>query len=470
MSRRSRWGGGETRQDALRARLSKSAGRVAKTVSRREPQSFAAPDSSTKDCRALCARLERPTSGRTVQGQDTNRTVRPGLACERQDGCLCTRERGIPVRSETITVEQLFQNRRQYCVPFYQRPFVWTLEDQWEPLWEDIRAKADARLAGGRFTPHFLGAVVLDPQQQEGLIGVQVVHIIDGQQRLTTLQFVLTSVLLALRRSGNESFADIVIGCLRNPNPGSMRDPAIEVFKVWPTFRDRTSYRDALTSADLADLATRFQAHFTQAGGLRARGMDHPPALAAIWYFTCQFEQWLAAPEGQPAAAQAEALVLAILRDLKLVSIVLDADDDAQIVFETLNGRGATLHATDLIRNYVFMRADRERADSESLYNTLWCSAFENTEWSELQTRGRVQRPRLEWLIHSALQAELHEEVDLGRLYYEYRRFAVAGGAVRTAEQQLLTLTCYARHYRELVSGTSDTPIARFGAGSLNTT
>jgi uncharacterized protein with ParB-like and HNH nuclease domain len=47
------------------------------------------------------------------------------------------------------------------------------------------------------------------------------------------------------------------------------------------------------------------------------------------------------------------------LRDLKLVAISLDKDDDAQVIFETLNGRGAELHATDLIRNFIFMRGPR---------------------------------------------------------------------------------------------------------------
>jgi hypothetical protein len=362
------------------------------------------------------------------------------------------------MKSETITVEQLFQNRRQYCVPFYQRAYVWTLEDQWEQLWGDMRDKADARLAKGKLTPHFLGAVVLDPQQREGLIGVELFHIIDGQQRLTTLQFALTSLLLALRMSGNDAFANIVIGCLKNGNPETMRDPAVEVFKVWPTFRDRSNYRNALTAADLDELATRFNSHFTQAGDLRKIGMEHPPALAALWYFTWEFHQWLAPTDSQTSAARAEALVLAILRDLKLVSIVLDADDDAQIIFETLNGRGAQLHATDLIRNFVFMRADREDADSESLYDTLWC-AFENPYWGEEQRRGRIKKPRLEWLIHATLQAELHEDVDLGRLYHEYRRFATG----RKAELQLVTLSQYAAHYRELVGGVGETPIAGFG-------
>lgn len=41
-------------------------------------------------------------------------------------------------------------------------------------------------------------------------------------------------------------------------------------------------------------------------------------------------------------------LAEAVLRDLRLVSISLDETDDAQVIFETLNGRGAELHATDL--------------------------------------------------------------------------------------------------------------------------
>ena len=366
------------------------------------------------------------------------------------------------MKSETLTVEQLFQNRRQYCVPFYQRAYVWTLDDQWEQLWEDVRGKAEARLANGKRAPHFLGAVVLDPQQREGLIGVEAYHIIDGQQRLTTLQYILASVLLALNKHGIAPLVAIVGGCLKNGNPETMRDAAIETFKVWPTFRDRVNYRAALTAVDLAELAQRFQAHFTQGGDLRKIGMEHPPALAALWYFTHEFEKWLEEGENNSATARAEALVLAILRDLKLVSIVLEADDDAQIIFETLNGRGAQLHATDLIRNFVFMRADREKADSEALYNNLW-SPFESAYWSEGQRRGRLTRPRLEWLVHSTLQAELHEDVDLARIYHEYRRYASDGQKPPTAEQQLLTLGCYANHYKELISGSGDTPIAAFG-------
>jgi hypothetical protein len=365
------------------------------------------------------------------------------------------------MKSETITIQNIFQDRRQYCVPFYQRAYVWTLEDQWEQLWEDIRQKAESRLAGRKATPHFLGAVVLDPQPREGLIGVDVFHIIDGQQRLTTLQYVLASALLSLERNGQAALMTIVAECAKNGTPNTMRNPAVEKFKVWPTFRDRQSFTLAMEARSLDELRSRFPAHFTQAGDLRKIGIDHPPALAALWYFTRWFDAWLAT-EPEQVATRAEALILAILRDLKVVSIILEADDDAQIIFETLNGRGAQLHATDLIKNYLFMRADRDGADSESLYDTLW-SPFETEYWSIEQTRGRMKKPRLEWLIHTSLQAELHDEVDLGRLYYEYRRFATAGDPPLSAEKQLLTLTEYAKHYKELISGTGSSPIAKFG-------
>jgi hypothetical protein len=365
------------------------------------------------------------------------------------------------MKSETITVRTLFENRRQYCVPFYQRAYVWTLEDQWEQLWDDIREKADARLANQKATPHFLGAVVLEPQPRVGLVGVDVLHIIDGQQRLTTLQFVLASILLTLKSPEDDTYIGIVKACFENGNPQSMRDPAVEIFKVWPTFRDRDNYKRALAAPNLDELRARFPAHFTRTGELRKIGSDHPTALAALWYFSRAFTTWLTA-DLEHVSAHVDALVNAVLHDLKVVSIILDPEDDAQIIFETLNGRGAQLHATDLIRNYLFMRADEDKADPESLYDTLW-SPFETEYWATEQRRGRLKKPRLEWLIHTALQAELHEEVDLSRLYFEYRKYAVQGGVPLTAERQLLTLTEYAKHYKELIGGTGTTPIARFG-------
>ena len=103
------------------------------------------------------------------------------------------------MRSETIPVQQVFQDRRQYLVPFYQRAYVWNKEEQWEPLWTDIAEKAEMRSKGDTPAPHFLGAIVLEPQARRGLRGVETYHIIDGQQRLTTLQYLLAAFAVAAR-------------------------------------------------------------------------------------------------------------------------------------------------------------------------------------------------------------------------------------------------------------------------------
>jgi hypothetical protein len=364
------------------------------------------------------------------------------------------------MKSETIAIQQVFQDRRQYRVPFYQRAYVWTKEEQWEPLWNDVVEKAEARENGENPPPHFLGAIVLEPQPRTGLRGVETYHIIDGQQRLTTLQYFLVALAMAARDGGHSSLLPHVEACLWNPNPETMANPEIERFKVWPTFRDREPFRAAMSAEGRDGLREEFPANFTQSDSLRRVGIEHPLALAAIWYFHDRIDEWLGEMEGDERGLKLEQLASALLRDLRLVSISLDENDDAQVIFETLNGRGAELHATDLIRNFIFMRADREAADSAALYDTLW-SPFESGFWTEEQRRGRLRKPRLEWFMQSALQAELGDTIDVGKLYAEYRKFGMRQGML--AEKQLNLLTRYAEVYQQFSSGAGDSPIARFG-------
>ena len=155
------------------------------------------------------------------------------------------------MKSETHTVQQLFQDRRQYRVPFYQRAYVWRKETQWKPLWEDIINKAEFRREGDQPPPHFLGAIVLEPQIRPGLRGVETLNIIDGQQRLNTLQYFLCALCLQLRSRSMRTLLSLVEACVWNSNPDTMEQPAVEIFKVWPSFRDRRSIsnRDAGTNS-----------------------------------------------------------------------------------------------------------------------------------------------------------------------------------------------------------------------------
>lgn len=55
--------------------------------------------------------------------------------------------------SDRSTVQQLFKPERQFCVPLYQRAYVWNRQNQWSRLWADTQEKAEARLAGLPATP-----------------------------------------------------------------------------------------------------------------------------------------------------------------------------------------------------------------------------------------------------------------------------------------------------------------------------
>src|SRR5262249_53332744 len=73
--------------------------------------------------------------------------------------------------------------------------FWMSTEDQWEPLWDDVVRVAERVLSRptDKHHPHFLGAVVLQQvQKQTGQM--QERTIIDGQQRLTTLQLLMDAL------------------------------------------------------------------------------------------------------------------------------------------------------------------------------------------------------------------------------------------------------------------------------------
>ncbi len=105
---------------------------------------------------------------------------------------------------------------------------------------------------------------------------------------------------------------------------------------------------------------------------------------------------------------------------------------------------------------------DQRTEDPAKLYSEKW-KQFEQTIWKIGERRGRITKPRLEWLIFSAIRAETGQEGDLGRLYVDFKGYAQNGNKPLSATQQLDMLDLYGKHYLELITGKGDLPIARFG-------
>ena len=45
-----------------------------------------------------------------------------------------------------LSPKALFQKNVRYVIPTFQRPYVWNQDDQWEPLWDDVRNTAERYL------------------------------------------------------------------------------------------------------------------------------------------------------------------------------------------------------------------------------------------------------------------------------------------------------------------------------------
>ena len=50
------------------------------------------------------------------------------------------------MKAEALTPADIFGYHVRYVVPLFQRPYVWNRQDQWEPLWADVRTVAERLL------------------------------------------------------------------------------------------------------------------------------------------------------------------------------------------------------------------------------------------------------------------------------------------------------------------------------------
>ena len=96
------------------------------------------------------------------------------------------------MKCDKLNLERVFERTERLEAPLFQRPYVWRQDRNWEPLWEPFKAVAERRLDDKPVRPHFLGTIVLD-QLRTGIGKVHLRQIIDGQQRLTTLQLALAT-------------------------------------------------------------------------------------------------------------------------------------------------------------------------------------------------------------------------------------------------------------------------------------
>jgi hypothetical protein len=341
----------------------------------------------------------------------------------------------------------VFMLPQRLIVPLFQRPYVWNQESQWEPLWNDLirvteRFLADAQ-EGGR--PHFLGAVVLQQlPNQTGLM--QERTIIDGQQRLTTLQLLLDALHAELISVKATAPAMRIEPLVANAEPFCVRHE--DRFKVWPTNRDRPAFNAVMAAPPPVDHDR----------------LDHrgERMVEAHRYFSEQAREWLSLNGSEDIPARAAAIETVARDLLQMVVIDLAAEENAQEIFETLNARGAQLTAADLIKNFIFQRLIESGADVEDTYERHW-KEFESGFWEKEVTVGRVRYPRSSIFLNHWLVARTGEEVVAREVFTRFKTYADHDTDVPMATL-VEQVDRAGSVYRSFVDGaTTPGPIARLG-------
>lgn len=341
------------------------------------------------------------------------------------------------MHAEDRTLGVVFETTVHLIVPLFQRPYVWKQEDNWQPLWDSIKTVADRRVAGSTIRPHFLGAIVLEQLNTEtGEVDAR--QIIDGQQRLTTLQVVIAAIRDICKAKGSADYQEAFTRLSENYVP-SKKNPESS-FKIWPTNVDRDHFRKTMTAGSIDALARNYE--------VSTNSKDYGHLIPNCYrYFYDNVQEWLDGIEGDDLNDRLDLLFSAIRQDLVLVVTDLGNGDDPQLIFETLNALGTPLQPADLVKNFLFHRAERQGAQIELLYDEFWRPFDDNVSyWREEIRQGRLKWHRIDLFLSHYLTLLRKDVVSMTHLFSEFREYFTNDNEV-IAEGHIRQLRSYADIY-----------------------
>lgn len=408
-----------------------------------------------------------------------------------------------------ISIADLFQQREQYLVPLFQRGYVWTLTDQIYPLWEDIADRVSAlsehrenakKVGADKLRPlrkHFLGAIIVGSPDDKDTETITAREVIDGQQRITTLQIMLLAARDVFKALKDEAI-DYELKALTH-NIGTFKRKT-DHLKVLPTNVARDVMKAIASAGGNEQLCSMFPV--AKKG---EQGPERPGPVQAYLFFHAMllallhgvshddqigtgnqdktFAQIVIRSIGKaatidlpiPADSNPDPRVAHLFKDtlqncFQIMRLQLDAEDDPQIIFETLNARGAPLTPSDLIRNFIFLRASRANLNVDDLYDTHWLPFDERPDdlskphgpkfW-RIQTRqGRLKNTRLDAFFYFLCGLNKQSDLKLAHVFDEFKTWWDKTPASIQAE--LARVSRLAEHFEKIVAPGHATSLERF--------
>src|SRR5262245_2621379 len=156
-----------------------------------------------------------------------------------------------PMEVKEVRLGHLFTGDVRFVVPLYQRRYTWSKQN-WAALWNDVLDAVGRHTATGEEPTYFLGAVVLLSENVGGPRTMVEHEVIDGQQRLATLQVLLNAVRhVAALRQVDGKYLWLLHRLTRNDD--QMAADPDDKYKLWPTRHDWAAFRAAMDQHQPAD-------------------------------------------------------------------------------------------------------------------------------------------------------------------------------------------------------------------------
>lgn len=243
-----------------------------------------------------------------------------------------------------------------YKIPRFQRPYSWDRENI-QDFWEDVIQDNPQ--------DYFIGSMVVykDGQQRYGVV--------DGQQRLTTITILLSVLRNTLEEVGLKDLAEGVHGLIERKNIDNKPEFIISTESSYPFFQDRIQKWGAKAiNVDLLKEESTLQSAHAQLSELVSEAVK-----------SLNKDTTLSPKKRKEITQQKLVGIRDALLNLKVILVKLEDEDDAYVIFETLNTRGKDLALADLLKNHLTKHIKTKNPQSDEV-KVKWKQLLETIEGS----------------------------------------------------------------------------------------
>ena len=329
-------------------------------------------------------------------------------------------------------------------IPFFQREYVWK-KNNWEDLLNDLWHVEKS---------HFLGSLILK-QQKTKTGDPKKVLVIDGQQRLTTLTILLKALYDLFDKEIKESVHSDILKVLFVKKKATDKN---YYHKIKHSVNDEKAYKQVIGEATNSSI-TPFDGTLRDAIVIDDPDVKPPVVSNDSRIFQC-YKYFYEELKNHSDDERADLFNYLMNQDNKILVVIdLDADDNEQEIFDTINSADVRLSSTDIIKNAIFQQIIEKYSEQEAIdyHNKLWTKTFSDNGaklyWEQKKATGRLFRDNSEILMQTVAIIEGLYDPDsnsLSDLADCFKKKVFACGAKEIVD--LLNTICdYAIVYKESI-------------------